>query len=386
MYEDVELRLPGPTPVPPRVFRAMTQPMIGHRSGDFSALYRRLVPFAKELFGTSGEVFFLTGSGTSAMETAVANLVSPKDRVLLLTCGNFGDRFGQILSAYQADVDRLEAPWGQAIDPEAVIKKLRSAGPYKAVFVTHNETSTGVVNDLARIGAAVKEYGRGALLVADSVSGLGGLELRMDDWSVDVAVTGSQKALMLPPGLALIGVSERAWRAIENNSSPRYYFNLLKYKASAAKAQTPYTPNIAHLFGLAEAFQMLQEEGLENVYQRHFLMRDMTRAAMRALGLELLAPDECASSTVTAVKGPEGLDVEEMRKVIKERFRVQLAGGQGSLKGKIFRIGHMGYAGPKDVLTTVASLECALSVLGYDFQLGSGVRAAQEVWLEEVRG
>lgn len=385
MIEDVQLRIPGPSPVPPQVALAMGQPMIGHRGSEFSALYERLIPFAKELFGTSGDVLFVTGSGTAGMETAVANIVSPGDKVLLLTCGSFGNRFGQILAAYGADVDRLEAPWGECIDPNAVATKLQAAGPYKAVFVTHNETSTGVANDLKAIGHAVHEFGQGALLVVDSVSALGGMEVRMDDWHLDIVVTGSQKALMLPPGLALIGVSERAWEVIDQAQSPRFYFNLKKYKASGDKAQTPYTPNIALLFGLEKTFALMQAEGLTNIYRRHDLMRDMVRAAIRALGLELLTADSCASSTVTAVKGSSEVPSEPLRKTLKEQFKVQVAGGQDQLKGEIFRIGHMGFAGPRDMLTIIASLECALAVHGKPEVLGRGVKAAQEAWLREVQ-
>lgn len=386
MFEDVELRIPGPTPVPPKVFAAMSHPMIGHRGGEFSKLYQSLVPFAKELFGTTGDVLFVTGSGTSGMETAVANLVSPGDKVLVLSAGSFGNRFAQILAAYQADVDKLEVEWGQPVRPDEVIRKLRAAGPYKAVFATHNETSTGIANDLKALGEAVKEYGRGALFVVDSVSALGGMEMQMDRWGIDLVVTGSQKALMLPPGLALVAVGPRAWEAIESARSPRFYFNLKKYKSSGEKGQTPYTPNISLLFGLAESFKMMQEEGLDNIYQRHSLMRDMCRAAIRALGLELLAPDEAASATVTAVKAPAGMDgADPLRKVLKEQFQVQVAGGQDKLKTEIFRIGHMGYATPRDMLAIIASLECALVAAGYPAQLGAGVRAAQEVWLAGVQ-
>lgn len=384
MFEDVELRIPGPSPVPPRIFRAMSRPMIGHRGGDFSALYQGLVPFAKSLFGTEGDVFFLTSSGTSGMETAVANLVSPGDKVLVLTCGSFGNRFASILTAYQADVDKIEAEWGDPIDPEEVIRKLRAAGPYKAVFATHNETSTGVTNDLAALGAAVREYGRGALFVVDSVSALGGIEMQMDRWGIDLAVSGSQKCLMLPPGLALVGVGSRAWEVIESARSPRFYFNLKKYKSSGDKGQTPYTPNVTLLFGLEEAFAILQEEGLPQVYRRHQLMRDMVRAGASALGLELLAADDSASSTVTAVKGPQGIGADPVRKMLKEQYGVEIAGGQDKLKGEIFRIGHMGFAGPRDMLTIIASLECALTKLGYNLELGTGVRAAQQTWLREA--
>jgi len=379
MQDKHYLMIPGPTPVPPAVVAAMSRPMIGHRSEDFAALHRRIEEKIRRVFGTAHEVFILTNSGTGGLETAVANVLSPGDRVLALITGNFGERFANIARAYGAEVDELNFGWGKNVDLAAVKEKLAGNPGYKAVLATQNETSTGVLNDIAGIGALVAETP--ALLLVDGVSGVGGIEIKMDEWHVDVLVTASQKALMLPPGLAMVGVGPKAWPVIEANTSPRFYFSLPAARKSFAKWNTAYTPNVALFQGLEAALDMMFAEGLENVYARHILLARAVRAAVLALGLKPLADENCASPTVTAVYSPEGIGADDIRKILKEELGVTFAGGQGILKGKIFRIAHMGFADRMDVIIAVAALEMALVRAGFPVELGKGVRAAQEVLL-----
>lgn len=377
--EQVYLHIPGPSPVPPQVQRAMARPMIGHRSGDFSKLVARLGEEAKQLFQTSGDVLTLTGSGTAGMEACVAGVVSPGDEVLVLAAGVFGERWAKIAEAYGARVTRLEARWGTPVDPHQVAVKLAENPRIKAVFATQNETSTTVTNDIAAIGAYVAKTP--AVYVVDCVSSLGGVEFRMDEWQVDLAVAGSQKCLMLPPGLALVAVSDKAWRAIGEARSPRLYLDLAAYRDQLKKSTTPYTPAVSLYFGLEASLALLFEEGLENTFRRHELMKRMTRRAMKALGLRLMAEDAWASATVTGVWAPEGVDPDQFRSVVKKRYGVVLAGGQKDLAGKIFRIGHMGYTSPYDLLGVVAAVELGLKEAGQPVTLGQGVAAAQtELW------
>lgn len=380
--EKFDLRVPGPTPVPPRIYRAMNRPMINHRGGDFTALFQRLREGIKQIFQTENEVYFVTGSGTAGLEVAVANVVSPGDPVLVLVTGEFGDRFAKICAAYGAQVDRVDVPWGEAVRPELVAPRLATKR-YRAVYATHNETSTGVENPIDAIGELVAETE--ALFVVDTVSSLGGMEFKADAWHCDLVVTGSQKALMLPPGMTLVSVSPKAWPVVEQAQSPRFYFDLRAYRKSAEKNETPFTPNVQILFGLDEALRMIQEEGLENAFARHRTMRRMIRAAVRALGMEPLAAEEVASNTVTAVKAPAGVDPDALRDVVKKRFGIVLAGGQGQLKGKIFRVGHLGYAAPMEMLPVAAALEMALTLLGHPVPLGKGVEAAEKELLAELR-
>ncbi|MFA5383842.1 MAG: alanine--glyoxylate aminotransferase family protein [Eubacteriales bacterium] len=374
------LMIPGPTPIPPEVTAAMSMPIIGHRSDDFASFYSIVVGKMKEVFQTKNDLFVLTNSGTGAMETAVANVLNPGDRVLALVTGNFGERFANIAKAYGADVDGVNFEWGKEVDLGVVKEKLGS-GSYKAVLATQNETSTGVANDIAGISALVS--GTDALLMVDGVSGMGGIELKTDEWKVDIAITASQKAFMLPPGLSMISVSEKAWKIIDQNSSPCFYFSLPAAKKSIAKWNTPYTPNVSLIFGLNAALDMMLEEGMKNVYERHLLLARAARAAIKALGLKLLAEDRCASPTVTAAYAPEGYDGDSLRKVLRKQYGIVFAGGQGNLKGKIFRIAHMGYADKMDIIIAIGGLEMALAQIGYHVEPGAGLRAAEKVFLGE---
>lgn len=378
MQDKHYLMIPGPTPVPPAVVGAMSRPMIGHRTDDFADMHRRIVERLQVVFQTKNDIFVLTHSGTGGMETAIANTVSPGDRVLALVTGNFGERFAKIAREYGADVDEVSFDWGKCVDLKKVGEKL-AAGSYKVVLATQNETSTGVVNDIAGIGALVGKTP--ALLLVDGVSGVGGIEIKMDQWNVDVLVTASQKAMMLPPGLAMVAVSPKAWEVVKNNRSPRFYLSLPAAKKSYEKWNTAYTPGVSLFAGLDAALEMMMNEGMDNVYARHKTMAAAARAAVRALGLELLARDEWASPVITAVKSPEGVNGDDIRKVLKKEFGVTFAGGQGILAGKIFRIAHMGFADRMDVIIAVSALEMALARIGQPVELGSGVRAAQKVFL-----
>ena len=374
------LRIPGPTPIPPSVGRAMAQPMIGHRGESTYSLIRDIRPKLKKVFGTKEEVMILTGSGTSALESAVVNTVAPGDEVLVLVTGAFGDRFAKICQAYGIATHVFNVEWGQAVDPEAVKNFLGEHPEIRVIFSTFCETSTGVLNPVQALAETVKQVSD-ALIVVDGVSCVAGTETEMDKWGVDIVVTGSQKAFMLPAGLAFIAASERAWKKIEANPQPRFYLDLKKHRDSIEKDTTPFTPAISILYGLQQVLNLLEEEGLENVYRRHRLMRDMTRAAFKALGVRLLTSDEDASPTVTAVY-PEHFDAEQFRKVLKEDFAIEFAGGQQHLAKSIFRIGHMGYCSPAEVLQALAASEIVLKKIGQDITLGAGIAAAQQVFLE----
>lgn len=373
------LRIPGPTPIPPSVERAMIQPMIGHRGQETKELLEVIRPKLKKVFGTNQQVNIIAGSGTAGLETAVVNTTKTHDEVLVIVTGAFGDRFAQICSAYERKVHRLNVPWGEAVEPEEVKAYINEYPNIKAVFITYCETSTGVLNPIKEVAQAVQETSD-ALVIVDGVSCIGGVETKMDEWGLDVVVTGSQKAMMLPPGLTFVAASEKAWKVIKNNPQPRFYLNLQTYEEKLNNSSTPYTPAISLLYGLKQVLALFEEEGLASVYERHEIMKEMTRAACKALSLPLLTSDAAASPTVTAVK-PDDFDAESLRKVLKEEFQLTIAGGQQHLKGKIFRIGHMGYCSPADVLQTIGMLEIGLLKVGKQIELGSGVRAAQKIYM-----
>ncbi len=372
------LHTPGPTPIPPRVQQAMNRPMIGHRSADCSALIAECSAKLRPLFGTAQDVLILTGSGTSALEAAVANTVAAGDKVTVVVTGAFGDRFAKLTETYGCTVHRLDIPWGEACTPDTLRTHLQQHPQSKAVFMTYCETSTGVLNPVQELAKVIREE-TDALSIVDAVSCLGAVPLEMDNWGIDIVVTGSQKALMLPAGLALVAVSEKAWQVIEQNDTPRFYLDLRTYRKSLAKHTTPYTPAVSLLFGLGEVLDMFEEQGLAQVIARHNLMMNMTRAAARALELPLMTTDEAASPTVTSLYGTDAFDVETLRQTLRQ-LNVVVAGGQQHLKGKIFRIGHMGYCEPGDILAVIATLEVALKKLHVPIELGRGVQAAEEVW------
>jgi len=379
LKEQQILRIPGPTPIPPSVQRAMTQQMIGHRDQDTKDLIQRIKPQLKPIFGTEQEVLMIAGSGTAALETAVVNAARPGDEVLVIVTGSFGDRFAKICEAYEMVTHRLDIEWGNSADPEAVKQFLADHGNIRAVFATYCETSTGVLNPVQTLAETIHNHSN-ALFIADAVSCLGAVETKMDAWGIDILVTGSQKAMMLPPGLAFIAASKRAWKVIENNPRSRFYLDLRKYRDHSAKDSTPFTPPISLLAGLEQALNQMHEEGLSEVYARHEVMMNMIRTGFRELNIPLLATDEAASPTVTAMK-PDDFEADKLREVVKKHFSLSIAGGQNHLKGKIFRVGHMGYCSPADILQAISLIEIGLHKIGKEIELGKGVQAAQEIYM-----
>jgi aspartate aminotransferase-like enzyme len=382
MQDKKYLMIPGPTPVPPAVFAAMSRPVIGHRTDEFAQMYKRIVDKLKRVFQTRNDIFVLTNTGTGALETAIANTVSAGDKVLSLITGNFGERFANIARAYGAELIEVNFGYGKDVDLKVVEEKLRENPDVKVVLATQNETSTGVCNDIAGIGALVARTP--ALLLVDGVSGVGAIEIKVDEWGVDMLCTASQKAFMLPPGLAMVSVSDKAWEIVNSNKSPRFYFSIPAFKKVLDKWNTAYTPSVTLFYGLEAALGMMEEEGLDNVYARHALLARATRAAVKALGLRLLPEERYASNALTAVWGPEGIATDDLRKIIKNKYGVTFAGGQGEVKGKIMRIAHMGFADKMDVIIAISALEMGMAEAGCPVQLGAGIAAAQEVFLGRV--
>lgn len=379
MDDKLMLMIPGPTPVPEQVLSAMAKHPIGHRSGDFGKIVAEVTQNLKWLHQTQNDVLILAASGTGAMEAGIINFLSPGDRVLVGTNGKFGERWAEVTDAYGLQTERLSVDWGKPLDPEAFRQRLESDTDkqIKAVIVTHSETSTGVINDLKTISSYVKAHG--ALMMADTVTSLGATSVPVDEWGLDVVASGSQKGYMIPPGLGFVAVSAKAWEAYKTAKLPRYYLDLGKYRKSSAKDTTPFTPAINLFYAMQAALRMMKAEGLENIFARHERLRQAARAAVKALNMPLYAADECGSPAITAVM-PNGVDAEQIRSVMRKRFDIALAGGQDHLKGKIFRIGHLGFVSDRDLLTAIAALEATLQELGYDsFTPGAGIAAAAKV-------
>lgn len=368
------LMIPGPTPVPEKVLLSLAKHPIGHRSGDFSKIIAEINQALKWLHQTKNEVLSLNVSGTGAMEAGIINFLSPGDRVLVGVNGKFGDRWAQIAEVFGLQTERISAEWGKPLDTEEFRTKLEadSNKEIKAVIITHSETSSGVLNDLETINKYVKAHGE-ALIIVDAVTSLGAYNLPIDDWGLDVVASGSQKGYMVPPGLGFISVSDRAWQAYEQAKIPRFYMDLGKYKKANAKDSTPFTPPINLMYGLQTALQMMQKEGLEKIFERHLRLTKATRAAAKALGLSLFAPDDAASTSVTAIATD---DAEKIRSTMRSKYDIAMAGGQDHLKGKIFRIGHLGFVSDRDILMTISCLEATLIELGYEFDAKAGVKAA----------
>jgi serine---pyruvate transaminase len=363
---------PGPTPVPPQVLAAMGEPVVHHRSPDFRPIYERCLARLREVCRTESDVLLFTASGTGAFESAVVNLVSPGEPHLVVSAGSFGERWIAMTSAYGADVDELRYAWGETPDPEDVRARL-AAREAKAVWIVQSETSTGVVADVQAIAAVAKEAG--ALVVVDAVSSLGAVPCETDAWGLDVVVSGSQKALMTPPGLGLAAVSDAALAA--TGSTPRFYFDWQRTRDAQRKLDAPFTPPVSLVTALDVALGMLLEEGLEAVFERHVRLGRAARAGAKAMGLELFSPDEDRSAVVTAVLSP---DAAEVISGVRNRFGITLAGGQGDLKGKIFRIGHIGWFDVFDITTALAAIEIVLAELGADIERGVAVTAALDAY------
>ena len=358
------LRIPGPTPCPDDVLEASGRQMINHRSPEFRAILLRTTERLQRLFVTANDLYILSASGTGAMEAALVNTLSPGDRVLAISIGVFGERFVQIAKAYGVDVQLLTAEYGKAIEPGEVRKALRADPAIVAVLMTHNETSTGVTNDLESVAAVVKgEFDK--LFIVDAISSIGSLPCPVDAWGLDVVTSGSQKGWMAPPGLAMVSVSKRAWEAAAEAKMPRFYFDLAAAKRYLERGQTPWTPAVSVFYALDVALGRLVDEGVENIFERHARVARMAREGVKELGLSLFADEAVASNTVTAIHGPEGVDVGELLGLLRTEYDVVLAAGQGSMLGEMFRIGHLGYCSEEDIRQALDALKSALPRVGY---------------------
>lgn len=375
------LLAPGPTPVPPEILLAMAHPIQHHRAPEFSGLLGQVRENLKWLFQTRQDVITLVSTGTGGMESAVSNFLSPGDKALVVNGGKFGERWLKLCQVYGAKVEEVKVEWGSAVDPQRVAQALKKDPAIKAVYVQASESSTGVAHDVKSLGQVVKPL-EGTILVVDAVSAMGVFDLQTDEWGLDVVVTGSQKALMLPPGLAFVSVSEKAWRISESAKNQKFYFNLKKERESQAKNQTAYTAAVSLIVGLDAALKQMKEEGLANIFSRHKGLAHATRQGMIAAGLTLF-PKESPSDALTAVKAPEGVDGQAVYKNLREKYGITAAGGQDHLKGKIFRIAHMGYADIFDVIIGVSAVEMVVKGLGYPIKMGEGVRAAEELLMKK---
>jgi aspartate aminotransferase-like enzyme len=369
-----QLRIPGPTPLPERVVRAMSAPMIDHRGPEFAALLEEIGEGARKVFGTAGDVLVLTASGTGGLESAIANLVSPGDKVLSVVVGNFGERFRSIARAYGAEVISYEVEWGQPAETDDVRRLLEQHPDAGIVLLTHNETSTGLTNPLEELVRVVKEAGR--LAVVDGVSSVSSMPVEVDRLGVDVCVSGSQKGWMSPPGIAFATVSEAAWERQAVARSPRYYFDYAQAKKFLPKGATPWTPAVSVLFAVREGLRMMFEEGLDNVYRRHREIANACAAGLEAMGFELYAAAGYRSATVTAARPPAGVDIKAYRKLLREKFGVVIAGGQGKAEGEIIRVGHLGSVAAGDLVQVLWAMEEALQELDVRPNDGLGIAAA----------
>jgi aspartate aminotransferase-like enzyme len=377
------LLLPGPTPLPERVKRAMNQPMINHRGPEFRTIFEDVLEGVKKVYQTTANLVIYPSSGTGGLEAAVVNFISPGDKVLAISIGVFGDRFAEIAAQFGADVDKITVPWGEGVQPQLVKDKLAvdKNQEIKAVLITHNETSTGAYNDVKAVKEAMGDHP--ALILVDSVSGLAAVDLRMDEWGLDVVVSGSQKAFMIPPGLCFMAFNDRALEIHQQNKNTGYYWDVNTGLEYQKEGQTPFTPPVSLYFGLHEAVQMMLEEGVENILKRHQAYRELVRESIREMGLTLLTQDRSASPAVTSVIAPKSIGANPIRKYMLEEFNIVLAGGQQSLDNVIFRIGHLGYIRELDLLSVLAALEITLLHFGHPVELGKGLRKAQEIILRQ---
>ena len=358
-----KLRIPGPTPCPPEVLQAMTKQMINHRGEEFAEILNGVTDKLKQLFQTENDILLLTASGTGGLEAAIVNTLSPGDKVLSVSIGVFGERFATIAQRFGAEVIPLRFEWGKAAEAEAIRQALQTEAKIKAVLVTHNETSTGVTNDLASISSVVKEFDK--LLLVDAISSLGSINLPVDEWHCDVTITGSQKGWMVPPGMAMVSVSQEAWRAHDSARMPRFYWDFAQAKSYLERGQTPWTPAISVVFVLSVALDMMLKEGLPNIIARHARVGRAAREGVKSLGLSLFAEEAYASNTVTAVSSSDGLDTKKLLRILREEHRIVLGGGQQKLDGKIFRIGHLGWVTEDDIEAVISVLKVVLPQAGF---------------------
>ncbi len=382
MKDKLMLMLPGPTPVPERALLALARAPMGHRSKDFTAILEEVSANLQWLHQTHSDVFIFSASGTGAMEAGLVNVLSPGDRVLCGVNGKFGERWADMADTFGYLCERVESAWGTPYDVDAFRAKLEadSDKTIKAVILTHSETSTGVANDVETIAQAVRAHGE-ALTIVDGVTSVGAMPVKMDEWGLDIVASGSQKGYMIPPGLGFVGVSERAMQRAKTATTPKFYWSFELAKKNLDKGTTPFTPAVNMIYALQASLHLMKEEGLEGIFSRHALLSAATMAGIKALGLKLLVqPESAASPAVTAVWAPDGIDADKIRGILSKQFDIVTAAGQDHLKGKIFRIGHLGFISSRDVLMTMATLESALNTVGYtDFSPGSAVKAAADI-------
>ena len=371
------LLAPGPTQVPPEVLLAMARPIIHHRAPEFATLFGQIRQDLKWLFQTEADVLTLVSSGTGGMEAAVSNFLSPGEKALFVNGGKFGERWGKLCKAFGIQATEIKVEWGEAVDPQAIAEALKRDPLIKAVYVQASETSTGVAHDTRAIAEIVRNREQ-TILVVDAITALGVFDLKTDAWGIDVLIAGSQKALMLPPGLAFISVSDKAWGLADKAKNASFYFNLKKEREAQQKNQTAYTAGVSLMIGLKEVLTMLRAEGLGNVFSRHARMAQAMREGMKAAGLSLF-PKQNPSDALTVVSTPDGVDGQAVYKNLREQYGITAAGGQDHLKGKIFRISHMGYIDTFDVIQALAATEMVLKGLGYPIKLGAGVGKAEEL-------
>lgn len=374
---------PGPTPISEEVLMEHARPLMHHRSPEFSKIFTEVTEKLKKLFKTTNDLFILTSSGTGGMEAGVTNFFSRGEKVLVINVGNFGERFKKISSKFGLEVISLDYEWGEAANPEDVKKALDDDPDIKGVMVQFSETSTGIINDIKAIADIVKNSS--AIIIADVISGLGASDVRTDEWGLDVVIGGSQKGLSAPTGVAFISVSEKAWKLNEKSDIPRFYFDLAAARNYSQKTppQTPWTPGISIIVAMNKALDMVFEEGLENVFKRHRVLALATQKAIEKIGLQLLVKDEAKRGfSVTSIIVPEGIDAKELTKIMRVKYGVTIAGGQGKLTGKIIRIGHLGYVGIFDILVAISALEITLQELSYKLEIGSGISEAERIFVE----
>ena len=382
MIRKPRLFTPGPTPLLPEAQAALSAPALHHRTRVFQEVLDRVRDTLRYFFGTTNEVIFFASSGTGAMEASIANFFSPGDRVLVGSAGKFGERWIELGKAYGLQMDRVEAPYGKALSLDQIKETLQQHEDFQGIFFQATESSTGVRHDTEGIARLAREISPNALVVVDAITGLGTTELDIDEWELDVVIGGSQKALMVPPGLSFVGVSDRAWERAKAARLPRYYFDLQKERAAALKHDTAFTPATSLLVGLAEALDQIHKLGRENLIRNAHVLADCTRQAVEALGLRVFA--EVPSDALTAVSAPTGLSSNDIEKQMKEEFGAVVANGQGTMKGKIFRIAHLGYYDFTDMIGVIVALEVVLNSLGHPSGFGDGVRAAEARYVELV--
>ena len=378
MAEKRYLMTPGPTPVPPEVLAAMSQPVIHHRGPDFKRVYKQILERLPQIFRTENDVLLYTASGTGALESALANLCSPGDRVVVVSHGYFGERWAEMAETYGCDLDHLRYDWGETPAAGDLASRLRELGGASAVFVTQSETSTGVVVDLRALAAAAKEAG--ALVAVDAISSLGAVPCETDAWGLDAVVSGSQKALMAPPGLAMVSVSKAAWVARTKARLPRFYFDWERTREAQESLDAAFTPAVPIVLALNVALGLILDQGLEAAFEHHVRLGRACREGVKAMGLELFSPDDDSAAVLTGVRVPDGIDGTQLLLDLRDRFGITFAPGQGLLKGKAFRIGHIGYFDVFDITTALAAIELALSEAGADIERGVAVTRALETY------